>query len=391
MINMHRIREIQDTQLSMLEKFSELCKENDLRFFLFYGSLLGAVRHKKMIPWDDDIDIVMLRKDYNQLLLLSEEILPYPYVLQTSSNDAECFYGGYSKLRNSDTTAIEMVNWEHECNHGIWIDIFPLDYMEEDNELRDNQLNLIKNMQRLLYAKTYSKDCSSFRDISPDQWMIYGDLASCIERDWLISQLDNALTECKQSSYVSVLARYCGNEYPICFPYQYFEKQIETEFSGIKLPIPMEWKSCLLSIYGERYLQLPNAEEQIPKHRAFFDCHTKYKEYSRRFFGLLGDAGKKEIVIFGAGIMFDEYIKRWGADGRPSFIVDNNQSKWGSFRNGVLIKSPEELLKIPKEKLYLIICNIYYRQIEIQLKEMGIQDYHIFVQEKAWLEEDPET
>jgi len=86
----------------------------------------------------------------------------------------------------------------------------------------------------------------------------------------------------------------------------------------------------------------------------------------------------KAIVIFGAGLIFDDYMNKYGNRFKPLFVVDNNPQKWNTERNGVCIKPPEEILNIPKDNLNLIICSIYYREISKQLEKMGIETYHVY-------------
>lgn len=101
------------------------------------GTLLGAVRYGGRIPGDDDIDVALLREDYNKLLEYSDEFFG-EYFLQTPWND-NCFYGGYLKLRNTNTTAIHPQNWWVDCCEGIGIDIFPLDSGYKNNILENGK------------------------------------------------------------------------------------------------------------------------------------------------------------------------------------------------------------------------------------------------------------
>lgn len=78
-------------------------------------------------------------------------------------------------------------------------------------------------------------------------------------------------------------------------------------------------------------------------------------------------------------------MKKWGNRYRPDFLVDNDENKWGRQRFGIPIKEPGEILKIPKEKRRLILCSFYYKEIEKQLAQMGIQDYCVYVQHLEWI------
>lgn len=125
-------------ELELLKKLDEVCRKHGLTYFAEYGTLLGAVRHKGFIPWDDDIDVMMFRDDYRKL----QEIAPYeftdPYFFQNTYNDLIVW--GISKLRDSRTTAIQFADMDPDFNQGIFIDIFPFDDAPDGKNFSDNIL-----------------------------------------------------------------------------------------------------------------------------------------------------------------------------------------------------------------------------------------------------------
>jgi len=92
----------------------------------------------------------------------------------------------------------------------------------------------------------------------------------------------------------------------------------------------------------------------------------------------------KQVVVFGAGKLFEHYMERCGAKCPPGFLVDNDRNKWGTRKLGYEIKSPEALLAVPPDRLYLVICSRYFKEIVMQLHQMNIRDYLIYMHEKAW-------
>ncbi len=120
-----KVKKIWAVELNLLEYFDNLCREHDLRYFADYGTLLGAVRHQGFIPWDDDIDVVMFRDDYEKLKVIAPDIVCGSYFFQNAYTDD--MIGAFSKLRDSRTTAIEFPDASPDYNQGIFIDIFPLD------------------------------------------------------------------------------------------------------------------------------------------------------------------------------------------------------------------------------------------------------------------------
>lgn len=121
--------EMKAVELGILKKFDSICKENGLEYSLAYGTMLGAIRHKGFIPWDDDIDVFMKREDYEKLLKLKYddgdfEIKSYRY----SKN----YYFLYSKMVDKRTYICE--DWRAEKDMGLFVDIFPLDYCNFSGE-----------------------------------------------------------------------------------------------------------------------------------------------------------------------------------------------------------------------------------------------------------------
>lgn len=386
-----RLENIQKIELKLLKKLKEVCEKYQLTFYLFYGSLLGAVRDGGMIPWDDDVDVVMPRKDYEKLKQVSKEAFSEEFFFQTPESDGECFYGGYGKLRYENSTGIELRNWKRHCSHGIWIDIMPLDNYDMNQVRRKKQLNHIRNAQRLLAAKNYKDNYDQFWDMPSQLWNKYTKLSHLFSKKKLLKCLDRALKEANDynSEFVAVLSRYATNGNYCFFEKEFFGEPLFVDFEGEKFPIPRQYDKCLNYLYGPTYMQWPAAEHRISHHRVFWNTNVPYSKYAERFWNLFDNLEGKTIVIFGAGEMFKDYLKKYGKQYSPSFVVDNDPNKWGKLYEGFMVCEPQVLLKIPKEQLHLIICNIYYREIEKQLAKMGIDQYYINVQVKEWLLDDP--
>lgn len=118
------MNDLQKCQLNILIEFIRLCEEHNLTYYLVGGTCLGAVRHKGFIPWDDDIDVGMPRKDYDKFIQLQKEIKK-PYFIQTYKSDKNYIYN-FAKIRDCTTTFIENTFVCHQFNHGVWIDVFQL-------------------------------------------------------------------------------------------------------------------------------------------------------------------------------------------------------------------------------------------------------------------------
>ena len=120
-----KLNDIHSLELDILKYIDKICNEFDIKYSLAYGTLLGAIRHKGFIPWDDDIDIFMLRNDYNKFIEVLSKVRNNRYVLQSIENDKNYCYD-YAKVVDSHTR-IEIDGIVTHNNEGLWVDVFPLD------------------------------------------------------------------------------------------------------------------------------------------------------------------------------------------------------------------------------------------------------------------------
>lgn len=129
-----QMKKVWAVELDLLYEFQRVVRKYDIKYIANNGTMLGAVRHKGMIPWDDDIDVMMMRCDYEKLCSVAEKEFKHPYFFQTEYSDPGSFRC-HAQLRNSETTAILKSELQGRChfNQGIFLDIFPIDAVP-DNE-----------------------------------------------------------------------------------------------------------------------------------------------------------------------------------------------------------------------------------------------------------------
>ena len=129
---------LQRKLLDMMKWFHQFCVENELRYYVLGGTMLGAARHKGFIPWDDDIDIGMPRADYNKLeKIMGKNIFSNKYVIETPNTDEKDYYYPFAKIYDTETTLVE--NTRFKIKRGIYLDIFPLD--GAGNNIEESQKN----------------------------------------------------------------------------------------------------------------------------------------------------------------------------------------------------------------------------------------------------------
>ena len=146
------MNEIQIKLVEMLKWFHEYCDKENLRYYALGGTMLGAMRHKGFIPWDDDIDIGMPRKDYERLQDVFDNNANQRYMLETPSTDKKDFCYPYVKLFDKETTLVE--NQKYKIVRGLYLDIFPLDGLGNNIETAKRIYKTIEHNRNLLLLKT---------------------------------------------------------------------------------------------------------------------------------------------------------------------------------------------------------------------------------------------
>lgn len=379
-----KMKKIWKVELAMLDEVERICRKYQLTYFLVHGSLLGALRHQGFIPWDDDLDIAMPRKDYDMFRQVADGELREPLSLHTPATEEDMFWGGFSRLRNGATTGIEVRFLERKGNLGIWIDIMPLDVCPMSEDKFDRKERRIRHCHRLIYAKLYGKEYKRYWDMKALQWKSYRLLAKMYSHKKLCSMLDAAMRmyEEEASDDVAFYTSYYGHRR---LSAKDFANTAMVEFEHRKEPVPAGYENYLFMTLGKDYLRYPPKEERKPKHQGIFDPERSYQEYTEMLCGMFEGVKGKKIILFGSGKMFEDYMNKYGSRFRPSFLVDNDETKWGRKRMGIDIKRPEAILEVPQAKRRLIICSFYYREITQQLDKMGIHDYKIYIQKLEWV------
>ncbi len=260
--------------LDMLVEIDAVCKKYGLRYFLCGGSLLGAIRHKGFIPWDDDIDIEMPRKDYEKLLQLSAEFKP-PYFLENPHTDPYYAYS-YSRLVNDNTTAVVKPFAFQPIHHGIWISIFPVDrWLEHDIEN-------FKLMDRLNYENsTYMRLTNPWLDeqnmARVKRWSGRNPVEIYDEVQRIATQYHSADTPYMRRMVVTAigfLQLYYAEDFSTSIPHEY---------EGYQFQIPVGWDRMLRIKYGD-YMQLPPMEKRGNWHSTtIFDPDVPYVEFLEEY------------------------------------------------------------------------------------------------------------
>lgn len=275
------MNELQECLLEMLKEFVRVCNKNDLQYFLIGGTALGAVRHKGFIPWDDDIDVAMPRKDYEKFLKLQSEFAD-KYFIQSFRTDKK-YILNYAKLRNSNTTYIENFYATMQINHGVWIDIFPLDGMSKKNK---NPKSLAYKV-RITWWNTFMMYLPALRRKIKKQTFLKDIALSFVGLlfFWLnIAHLRNKWVDwyMKRLPYEKsfLVGNLCGtNHKKEAMPLEIFGKGSIGVFEGITVSLPEQCDKYLTLLFHD-YMQLPPVEKQVGHHyNKGYSLSIGYKEY----------------------------------------------------------------------------------------------------------------
>jgi lipopolysaccharide cholinephosphotransferase len=260
------LEQIRQEQLNILKDIHEFCNENNIAYFLTYGTLLGAVRHKGYIPWDDDIDIMMPKPDYDKFIsLYNRKNGNYEVINIDIDKD---FPYPIAKVQNPNTRLIEYASIKY--NIGVNIDVFPIGGLPDNPKERKRHLNQLMICRNLLNIKTIK--FSSRREKSKTVLLLLLKLITCfIFRKTIVSRICKLHRKYNYEHSKEVLLLSFESENRI-FSKLMFEKFSYQEFEHNSFKIPCNYDLFLTKIYGG-YMQLPPVENR--------KTHHVFKAYNR--------------------------------------------------------------------------------------------------------------
>ena len=264
------LRSLQLKLTNLLNVFDEFCKENKLRYYLTYGTCLGAVRHKGFIPWDDDLDVTMPRDDFERLFQLWNNVDNRYQLLRPTKNVLTGVHIG--QLRDSETTCIYDYAKDYDICQGIKIDITPLDGCP-DNKLLQIKQGFFCRVYGLMSAQRVPNHGSKKIKMLA-KWVLF----FIRSRNLRFLIFHYAEQQVKKYKFVDFDKIRCA--YNLILDKKIFGEPLYVEFEGKLRPVPQEYDKYLRIHYGN-YMDFPPEEKRKPETKVFFldlnSPHAKYK------------------------------------------------------------------------------------------------------------------
>lgn len=270
MEQMSDLRKLQLEEKKILDIFVEICEKYNLRYYLLGGTLLGAIRHNGFIPWDDDVDICMPRKDYNIFLKEAEKELAAPYYIVGHHNNKDYRYC-FARIANPE---VKIKNYSANIPRveDAWLDIIPMDGMPDGKiELKIHKfklyfwrsLNQIAQYDEIVDQKRKRGAIESIL-IKIAGWKIFRKL---IDYRKCVANIQKELSKYAYDDYDVVINYMAAYGFKETFQKSWFEEGKKYPFEDSAYVGPKDYDAVLKTIYGDTYMQLP-PEDDRNKHNA---------------------------------------------------------------------------------------------------------------------------
>ena len=266
----------------MAEYFVQFCKENDLLCYLCGGGAIGTLRHKGFIPWDDDLDFFMPRKDYEKLAQLWPQKADSRYQL-SKSNENYLDRNLFITIRDTQTTCIKPYQQDLDIPHGLALDVLPLDYYPT-NELSRKKQVIAALVYSLFCAQTIPEKHGGIMKLGSQVLLALVPSKKLRYKIWKKAEAEMTKYTKEESDGITELCSgpyYMKKKYPISS----FEDALWLPFEETELPIPIGYDAYLKTAFGD-YMTPPPVEKQVGHHDAVLvDLEKSYTHYKGEYYG----------------------------------------------------------------------------------------------------------
>ena len=249
--------------IEILDKVVRICNKHHLEYFITGGTCLGAVRHKGFIPWDDDIDMVMPREDYEKFIEIAKDELDDKYFLDCYKTNKDNHFT-FIKIRKNNTTFV--MGYKYPCHNGFFLDIFPLDYNDnKESKMLKIEISIARCMQETLKYKSHNLCFNSLRH--PFISLVFYPLSNKKIHQIIdyIYMKNNKGKHINGAVYPTIY-HYKKDiyKYDVVFPYS------EVLFEGKIYHAYHDTDQYLKQLYGN-YMKLPSADKQVAHKPIYLD------------------------------------------------------------------------------------------------------------------------
>lgn len=279
------MKEVWAVELDLLSHLLQVAQSHNIPLWVGDGTLLGTIRHHGMIPWDDDIDVIMFREDYDKLCRIAQKEFVYPYFFQINETDPWSLRG-HAQLRRSDTTGmLRGDSTKYPYNQGIFIDIFPI-----DNKINDESL-FIKQLENAKHYKELAIACRSLRFLSDERPLSASKKVKRFIKKTLLGNLYAANYFARKETYYRTLYNNQETEevleYVFAFDrkeryvYQrkWFAQTMYLPFEFLTVPVPIGYEEILTTFYGNWHEFVKGASAHGG---VIFNTRMGYKDYIKQ-------------------------------------------------------------------------------------------------------------
>ncbi len=251
-------------QMTVLDMVLEIASKHGLRVFMDYGTLLGTVRHHGYIPWDDDIDICVLREDYMKLIYILRDELPdycqvFSFYTTENYTEPKGFVANRKRIDiGIDPAEAEITKRYYGCPYMTGIDLYPLDYVPQDLA----QMDYVKNVYNAVYDLAFNFDMyranGELEEYLTELEKVTG---SKIKRDehiknslWLLADKVAMMTQRRESRHVLWYSDWVASKRDVRRKSTWYQEQVFMPFEMMSVPVPSGYDEALKVRFGEKYM-----------------------------------------------------------------------------------------------------------------------------------------